>query len=190
MEKLVSGKLKRGAITGEEILSHREKFRARRKKIQEQYTLSGRKGHGREDALKPLRHLYETEKNYRSLVNSRYAKWVVDIAAKNRCGTIHLDAANDANSEKNILLSRWPVYDLKNKIRRKAEEKGIKVTERSIPNLRARCSHCGQEQETEREKRMFVCTACGYGKVDKDRRAGYISADYNAARNLAVYETG
>lgn len=37
-------------------------------------------------SLKPLRHLYETERNYRSLVNSRYAKWVVDIAVKNRRG--------------------------------------------------------------------------------------------------------
>lgn len=140
-------------------------------------------------SLKPLRHLYETERNYRSLVNSRYAKWVVDIAVKNRCGVIHLDSANYVSSGKKILLSRWPLYDLKEKIRRKAEEKGIKVTECSIPNLRTRCSRCGKEQEPEGEKRTFVCKDCGYGKADKNRRGGSISVDYNAARNLAVYKS-
>ena len=179
--------LKRGAVTGEEVLAHQEKYVARRKKIQEQYNWSGRKGHGREDALKPLRHLYETEKNYRSLVNSRYAKWVVDIAVKNRCGVIHLDSANYVSSGKKILLSRWPLYDLKTKIRRKSEEKGIQVAECSVPNLRSRCSHCGEVQKTEGDKRMFVCKVCGYGKADKNKRGGYISIDYNAARNLAVY---
>lgn len=184
-----STSLKRGAVSGEEVLAHQEKYAARRKKIQEQYNWSGRKGHGREDALKPLRHLYETERNYRNLVNSRYAKWVVDIAAKNRCGVIHLDSVNYVTSGKKILLSRWPLYNLKEKICRKAEEKGIQVTECSIPNLRTRCSRCGKEQETEGEKRTFVCKDCGYGKADKNRRGGSISVDYNAARNLAVYKS-
>ena len=184
-----STSMKRGAVSGEEVLAHQEKYVARRKKIQEQYNWSGRKGHGREDALKPLHHLYETERNYRNLVNSRYAKWVVDIAVKNRCGMIHLDSANYVSSGKKILLSRWPLYDLKEKIRRKAEEKGIQVTECSIPNLRTRCSRCGKEQEPEGEKRTFVCKDCGYGKADKNRRGGSITADYNAARNLAVYES-
>ena len=138
-------------------------------------------------SLKPLRHLYETERNYRSLVNSRYAKWIVDIAVKNRCGMIHLDSANYVSPGKKILLSRWPLYDLKEKIRRKAEEKGIQVTECNILNLRTRCSRCGEVQKTEGDKRAFFCKACGYGKADKNKRGGYISIDYNAARNLAVY---
>ena len=140
-------------------------------------------------SLKPLRHLYETERNYRNLVNSRYAKWVVDIAVKNRCGVIHLDTANYVSSGKKILLSRWPLYDLKAKICRKAEEKGIEVTECSIPNLRTRCSRCGKEQEPEGEKRTFVCKDCAYGKESKNRRGGSITVDYNAARNLAVYKS-
>ena len=183
--------LKRGAITGEEVLSHQDKFMARRKKIQEQYAWSGRKGQGRENALKPLRHLYEAEKNYRDLVNHRYAKWVVDIAVKNRCGEIHLDAdPGTPRGNKEILLARWPLYDLKNKICQKAEEKGIRVAECIVPNLRTRCSHCGTEQADENHKRMFLCKECGYGATDKNKSRGYISADYNAARNLAVYETG
>ncbi len=182
--------LKRGAVSGEEVLSHHEKFMVRRKKIQEQYAWSGRKGQGREDALKPLRHLYEAEKNYRDLVNNRYAKWVVDIAVKNRCGEIHLDTGNGMpQGNKEILLSHWPLYDLKNKICRKAEEKGIRVTECNVPNLRTRCSHCGKEQDVESKKRMFLCKDCGYGMTEKTKNSGYISADYNAARNLAVYDT-
>lgn len=183
--------LKRGAISGEEILSHQAKVKARRKKIQEQYPWSGRKGQGREDTLKPLRHLHEAEKNYRELVNHRYAKWVVDIAVKNRCGEIHLDDGHAPPLGKNkILLSRWSLYDLKNKICRKAEEKGIRVTECSVPDLRTRCSHCGTEQVAGNHKRRFLCADCGYGSTEKNRGTGYISVDYNAARNLAMYDTG
>lgn len=180
--------LKRGAISGEEVLAHQKKFVERLKKIREQYNWSGRKGHGTKNALKPVIQLNEKEKNYRKLVNNRYAKWVVDIALKNRCGTIHLDAANYPDSEKKILLSRWPLYDLKEKIKQKAEEKGIQVAEHSIDTLRTHCSYCGKEQESDGERRGFVCKSCGYGKLEKNKRVGYISKDYNAARNLALYK--
>ena len=182
--------LKRGAISGGEILSHQKKLNARRKMIQEQYSWSGRKGHGRKRALKPLRHLYETEKNFRSLINNRYAKWIVETAARNRCGKIHLEANTNTQSQnKGILLTRWPIYDLKSKIRRKAEEKGIQVMEYAVFNFRTRCSNCGQELETESNKRMFLCSKCGFGTVSRNSCSGFISADYNAARNLALYET-
>ena len=52
-------------------------------------------------SLKPLRHLYETERNYRNLVNSRYARWVVDIAVKNRCGRSILV---DYNAARNLAV--------------------------------------------------------------------------------------
>jgi hypothetical protein len=37
---------------------------------------------------------------------------------------------------------------------------------------------------------MFFCKNCGCGTTEKNKSNGYISADYNAARNLAVYDTG
>ena len=181
--------LKRGAIYGEEVLAHQARLRARRQNIQKQYSWSGRKGHGRSCALKPLRRLNEKEINYCSLINNRYAKWVVDIAVKARCGEIHLDAGTDTHSGKfKILLAQWPLYDLKDKIRQKSEAQGIQVTEYYLPNLRTRCSHCGQEQEDSGRKRSFCCKNCDYGATEKYGKSGHISSDYNAARNLASYQ--
>ena len=182
---------KRGELGGEEILSHQEKYQARRKKIQEQYNWSGRKGHGRDNALKPLRGLYEKERNYRSLVNARYAKWIVEIAEKNRCGVIHVEAGSAPQSGKqNILLARWPLDELRQKIREKAELYGIAVRECTEGGIRERCSRCGAEQESAADRRRFTCEACGYGAKGNNNRTVYISADYNAARNLAVWEAG
>ena len=182
--------LKRGEMGGDEVLSHQEKLLARRKQIQEQFNWSGRKGHGRENALKPIRSLYEKERNYRNLTNERYAKWVVEIAKKNRCGTIRLEAGNAGrNGTQRILLANWPREALRKKIRNKAEAFGIEVVECADAQIRNRCSHCGKEREPEKEKRMFVCKDCGYGTADKNRRGGSITVDYNTARNLAVYKS-
>lgn len=181
--------LKRGEIKGDEVLAHQEKYLARRKKIQEQYNWSGRRGHGREHALKPLRHLYEKERNYRSLVNARYAKWIVEIAEKNRCGAIHLDGENRLQRGKYpALLARWPLEEVRQKIREKAELYGIKVSECTEAGIRERCSRCGAVQEDAADGYKFTCTACGYGAKGNNSSTGYISVDYNAARNLAVWE--
>ena len=181
--------LKRGAIGGEEVLAHQEKYQARKKHIRAQYNWSGRKGHGRGSALKPLQSLYEKERNYRNLTNERYAKWVVEIARKNRCGKIQLDAGSTGQSEGgNILLARWPQSTLRLKIRNKAEAYGIAVQECPDRDIRNRCSRCGATQDAPEDKRWFTCKSCGYGIEDKKTGAQFISMDYNAARNLAKWE--
>ena len=181
--------LKRGELGGEEVLSHREKFKARRQHIREQYNWSGRKGHGRENALKPLRELYEKERNYRNLTNERYAKWVVEIAKKNHCGKINLDAGGDRrNGKQNILLAYWPQSELHMKIKNKAEAYGIQVQECTATDIRRRCSRCGAVQEISGDKRWFICSHCGYGKEEKKTSSGFISVDYNAARNVSMWE--
>lgn len=181
--------LKRGEIGGEEVLAHQDKYLARRKHIQEQYKWSGRKGHGRKAALKPLRLLYEKERNYRNLTNERYAKWIIEIAAKNRCGILHIETAEAIQgSKQEVLLSRWPQEELRKKIRMKAEEYGITVLECPDAAIRKRCSRCGAIQEDGAGKTSFVCSACGYGKEENKTGAGFVTRDYNAARYLAVWE--
>ena len=181
--------LKRGEIGGEEILSHLEKLLARKKQIRTQYKWSGRKGHGRESALKPLRSLYEKERNYRNLTNERYAKWVVEIAWKNRCGKIRLEegSARDKGAPP-VLLASWPGEALREKIRNKAEARGIEVAGCTDAAIRNRCSRCGTEQEASGDRRWFICDRCGYGKDDRKTGGGFVTADYNAARNLALWE--
>ncbi len=178
--------LKRGELGGEEILSHQKKLLVRKNQIQQQYNWSGRKGHGRENALKPLQLLYEKERNYRNLTNERYAKWVVEIAKKNRCGVIRLESGN--HNHPNIVLAHWPQSALRKKIRDKAEAYGIEVQECAADKIQSRCSRCGAEQEPAVGNRWFICNDCGYGKEEKKTAGGFISVDYNAARNLAVWE--
>ena len=183
--------LKRGMLGGDELLAHREKMLARKKQILTQYRWSGRKGHGRESALKPLQALYEKERNYRNLTNERYAKWIAEIAKKNRCGKIYLDTGGSSgHGTQNILLAYWPKEALRKKIMNKAEAYGIEVVECTDAEIRNRCSRCGTLQEPLENKKWFVCNHCGYGKDDKKTGNGFISVDYNAARNLAVYDTG
>ena len=177
---------KRGELGGEEVLAHQKKLLVRKKQIQQQYNWSGRKGHGRENALKPLQLLYEKERNYRNLTNERYAKWVVEIARKNRCGVIRLDSGN--HNHPNIVLAHWPQAVLRKKIRDKAEAYGIEVQECLVDKIQSQCSRCGAEQEPAEGNRWFICNDCGYGKEEKKTAGSFISVDYNAARNLAVWE--
>ena len=181
---------KRGAIGGEEVLAHKEKFRARKKHIREQYNWSGRKGHGRGSALKPLQALYEKEQNYRNLTNERYAKWVVEIAKKNRCGKIHLDGGSTGGTgTPHVMLAYWPQAALRRKIRYKAEACGMEVVECDSRGIWNRCSKCGAVQEAPGDMRWFTCSQCGYGKDDKKTSSSFVTVDYNAARNMAIMES-
>ena len=182
--------LKRGELGGEEVLSHQEKYQARKKHIREQYKWSGRQGHGRDRALKPLEQMQEKERRFRNLTNDRYAKWIVEIASKNRCGKIRLDVGDgNLSGGQKILLARWPRDELRRKIKEKAEARGIAVEECTDAEIRIRCSRCGVLNEQAANKRGFACSACGYGSKEKDNGTGYVSTDYNAARNLTVLET-
>lgn len=179
---------KRGELGGEEVLAHQKKMLARKKQIREQYNWSGRKGHGRENALKPLQLLQDKERNYRNLTNERYAKWIVEIAKKNRCGIIRVESDSNQTGKQNAVLSYWPQAALRQKIRNKAEAYGIEVQECTEEGIQSRCSRCGAVQEYADSNRWFICSECGYGKEDKKTGGGFVSVDYNAARNLAILD--
>jgi len=128
---------KQGEIAADEIAAREARFRERKRTLLKQYPWSGRKGRGVEKALQPLRRLQEKERNYRALLNARYAKRIVELAVKNRCGEIRLEEKPGTDSpQEPILLTRWPAADLQNKICQKAEEAGITVRKCTAPNLR------------------------------------------------------
>lgn len=127
---------KQGALPADEIVAREARFHERKQKLQKQYLWSGRRGHGKEKAAQPLRQLQEKERNYRSLTNARYAKRLVELAVKNRCGVIRLEAEGCIDTHQEALaLTRWPVADLQDKICRKAEEAGIRVQRCTPPDL-------------------------------------------------------
>ena len=127
---------KQGELPADEITAREARFHERKEKLQKQYQWSGRKGRGAEKAMQPLRRLQEKERNYRALLNARYAKRIVELAVKNRCGEIRLEEKAGANAQQEpILLAHWPVADLQDKICQKAEEAGITVRKCMVPHL-------------------------------------------------------
>lgn len=128
---------KQGELPADEITAREARFHERKEKLQKQYQWSGRKGRGTEKAMQPLRRLQEKERNYRSLVNGRYAKRIVELAVKNHCGEIRLEERLGADAQQEtIVLAHWPAADLQNKICQKAEAVGITVRKCTVPNLR------------------------------------------------------
>ena len=202
--------LKRGRIPGGEVEEFRKRIRARRISFQNQSKYSGdsRSGHGRKRKLEPTDKLREKEANFRNQINHRYAHHIVEVACKNNCGTIQMEDLSGITDNKGKFLKNWPYYDLQQKIIYKAEEKGIEVKRIPPAYTSQRCSQCGFIDTKNRPSRdWFVCQQCGYGDGKKYKcldcyniqesskkceqcggevRSEYISADYNAARNISI----
>ena len=180
---------RRGALATDEIEARETRFHERKQKLQRQYHWSGRQGHGSEKATQPLQRLQEKERNYRALVNARYAKQIVELAVKNRCGVIHLESISELKTQKaTIALARWPVADLQNKICLKAEEARIIVQKCTVPDAAI-------ASDTETEKNETGCTnaAPEYNattKTENRKKPLLYEADYAAAKRLAEYESG
>lgn len=78
-------------------------------------------------------------------------------------------------------LKDWTYFDLRQKIKYKAEEHGITFRLVNPRYTSQRCSQCGHIDAKNRPKEekgqaFFQCTQCGY----------HVNADYNASVNLAT----
>ena len=170
--------LKRGYIDGNEIQHFRHKIYERRKSIQNQYKYSNRKGHGRNRALKPVESLKHKETNFRNTTNFKYANYLVEQALRNSCGKIQMEKLEGmADGESSRFLKNWTYFDLRQKIKNKAEENGIDFVEINPQYTSQRCSKCGHiHKDNRKTQEKFLCVNCGYEA----------NADYNAAVNIAT----
>lgn len=78
-------------------------------------------------------------------------------------------------------MKDWTYFDLRQKIKYKAEEHGIELRLVNPQYTSQRCSQCGHidKQNRPKEKKgqsFFQCTHCGFTE----------NADYNASLNLAT----
>lgn len=170
--------LKRGYIDGNEIQHFRHKIYEHRKSIQNQYKYSNRKGHGRKHALKPLESMSHKESNFRNTTNFKYANYLVTQAIRNGCGKIQMENLDGITAnEYSAFLQNWTYYDLRQKIKNKAEENGIEFVEINPQYTSQRCSKCGHiHKDNRKTQEKFLCVNCGYET----------NADYNAAVNIAT----
>ena len=170
--------LSRYKIEGGEIERFRRQVESRKIQMlrQSKFCGEGRIGHGRNTRTKPLDIISDKIARFRDTVNHKYSKYVVDMAVNHRVEKIQMeDLSGIGNLSK--FLKNWAYYDLQEKIKYKAAEKGIEVVLIDPSYTSQRCSECGYiDRENRQEQAKFICKNCGVA----------MNADYNAARNIAT----
>lgn len=173
------------ALDGKELIHYRQKNEARRiallknSKIAEEN--KGKAGHGRAKRIQAIDFMSEKVKNFRDTLNHKYSKYVIDFAIKNNCGCIQMeDLSGYSEGVSETLLKNWSYYDLQNKIKYKAEEKGIDITFINPCYTSLRCSNCGninkENRDCKNNQSKFKCTICDHEE----------NADINAAKNISL----
>lgn len=135
----------------------------------------GSVGHGTKTRIKPLGRLRKKISDFKNTENHKYSKYIVDEAVRLGVGIIQMEDLSGI-SENSTFLKDWSYYDLQQKIKYKAEEKGIEVVIIKSAFTSQRCSKCGCISKGSRKAQKFKCTVCDYE----------LNADVNAARNIAV----
>lgn len=156
---------------------------ARKNSLQRQrkWCGEGSIGHGTKTRLKPLDKLSGKIANFKATKNHNWSRYIVDQAVKHQCGVIQMEDLSGI-SEDNKFLKTWTYYDLQQKIKYKAEEKGIKVVMIKPDYTSARCNCCGHihrsnnKDEWRPTQEQFICQSCGHKA----------NADFNAAKNIAT----
>ncbi|MDP4143126.1 MAG: transposase [Bacillota bacterium] len=170
-------------IDGDELIHYRQKIEARKKQMQiaSKAVGNGRTGHGITTRMKPLEKMNDKVSKFRETFNHKVSKYIVDMAVKYNCGVIQMeDLSGFTEQQSESLLRNWSYYDLQNKVKYKAEEKGIIVNLINPYMTSKRCSQCGCINENNRDcknnQEKFKCVVCRYEE----------NADINAAKNIGL----
>lgn len=177
----------------DDFLRVRTQLQSQRRRLQKNMRNIGG-GHGRSKKLKALNRLRERERNFVQTYNHMVSHRIVDFAVKNNAAYINIedlsgfgkDRKGEIQKEKEIVLRNWSYYELQNYITYKANMHGIEVRKIKPEYTSQICSYCGKKG-IRREQAKFVCInpECRCHKIyDK----GYMNADFNAARNIAMSE--
>jgi putative transposase len=164
-----------------EISNFQKQVESRKRALQRQrkWCGEGSIGHGTKTRIKPLEKLSGKIKNFKDAKNHCWSRYIVDQAVKNKCGVIQMEDLSGI-AEDNTFLKTWTYYDLQQKIKYKAEEKGIKVVMINPYKTSQRCSCCGHiskdNRDASKDQAKFECVNCGTK----------MNADLNAAKNIAT----
>ena len=170
--------LHRYNIQGGEIHHFRRQIESRKNQLLEQgkYCGEGRVGHGTLTRIQPIEKMQNKVSNFRDTTNHKYSKYVIDMAIRHDCGTIQMEDLTGISKD-NLFLKNWSYYDLQQKIKYKAEEKGIGVVLVDPKYTSHRCNKCGYiHKDSRTNQETFKCVKCGFTA----------NADFNAARNIAT----
>ncbi len=153
--------------------------RKRSRQAQARFCGDGRVGHGTKTRVRTAYNDGHRLANHQATLNHRYSKALVDYAVKTGCGTIQMEKLEGIKEDTGFprRLQHWTYFDLQQKIRYKAEERGIAVVLVEPRYTSQRCSRCGNiDKDNRPTQKEFRCTKCGTK----------LNADFNASQNLSV----
>lgn len=174
---------KERTIDGKELIHYRQKIEARRKdlSIASKWASDNRIGHGYKNRIINVNKVGDKYNRFKDTYNHKVSRYIIDMAIKYSCGIIQMEDLSGFNEyQTESLLKNWSYYDLQNKIKYKAEEKGIEVRLINSKYTSKRCSKCGCIHEDNRDcknnQANFTCKVCDY----------HDNADINASRNISI----
>ena len=155
---------------GGHIRAVSERYFALRKRLQSKGTPS---------AKRHLKKLSQREKRFRTAINHKIAKEVVELVPAG--GVIVLEKLKGIRKRVKVgkqnrrWIHSWNFAQLQRFIEYKAKAKGIKVVYVDARYTSQKCSRCGHISRKNRKGQAhFVCERCGY----------QLNADLNAGRNI------
>ncbi|MEO2083007.1 MAG: transposase [Desulfurobacteriaceae bacterium] len=155
---------------GGHIRAVSERYYALRKRLQSKGTPS---------AKRHLKKLSQKEKRFRTAVNHKIAKEIVNLVPAG--GVIVLEKLKGirkrikANKQNRRWIHSWNFAQLQHFIEYKAQSKGIRVVYVDARYTSQKCSRCGYISRSNRiDRSHFVCKHCGFS----------LNADLNASRNI------
>ena len=174
---------KEQTIDGTELIHYRQKIEARRKSlsIASKWASDNATGHGYKRRMKKANNIGDKYNRFKDTYNHKVSRYIVDLAYKHGVKTIQMeDLSGFSEHQSESLLKNWSYYDLQNKIKYKAEEKGINTIFINPQYTSKRCSKCGNVHEENRDcknnQSKFECVICGHKE----------NADINASKNIAI----
>lgn len=176
----VYGDKDRLVIEGGEVEAFRSKVEARRTSMKHQRTIceNGSIGHGYHTRVKPVLDVSDKIARFRDTYNHKMSRTIVDYAERKECGTIQMEDLKGIANDKNPVLKNWSYFDLQQKIKNKAAEKGIDVVIVERKYMSQRCPKCGHiDINRDPTSKSFECPECNYKTK---------SADYATSQNLAI----
>ena len=155
---------------GGHIRAVSERYQALRKRLQSKGTPS---------AKRHLKKLSQREKRFRTAVNHKIAKEIVELVPAG--GVIVLEKLKGirkrikAGKQNRRWIHSWNFAQLQRLIEYKAQVKGIRVVYVDARYTSQKCSKCGHvSRKNRRDQAHFVCEGCGF----------QLNADLNASRNI------
>lgn len=160
-------------LVGDELNQKRQEFEETKARLQKRKA-------GDNNVYRALKRVSGREANFAYDLNHKIAKQVVKTAAQYRYGlAVENLSGITSNLDKETkkarkMLKRWKFRDLIDKLRYKAEAKGVPFIEVDPRGSTKECHNCGETNEVGRN-RTYTCENCGV-EIDRDLSAARVIA--------------